>query len=362
MPNATPKLPRLCYPIMALFESLQKGFQRELTEQQVVIFWIERKNMETNSIPNGPVSYEVQGLTDPQAVFDALERRDDVSIWNAARLAPSQDMFYEQLRAQVGYSTYHYGQTRNTKAGLRHHCAMVMMPLIFRPRFTKTLSSLFETTSATRAITTISAWIGQWLNYKSDISLVSTPIGYSEICRWSPSEMRGKLDKLVEQKTFFISTASDQAAQENSFRLPEDAPRLMFIVGYIQCPLEWPTLPAEDSLKDMRLISKVVAAMQFCTGRNIQGEITARPPSFASEALTDGIICWLDAIHAHSGIYRWDVEQIDQDVVTIHLEVGEDAKETSAIPLRAHQLGIYGVENTLRHVAAIGTGLITKPQ
>lgn len=318
--------------------------------------------MATNSMSSGPVSYEVQGLSDPQAVFDALERRDDLSIWNAARLAPSQDLFYEQLRAQVGYSTHHYGQAKNANKGLRHHCAMVMMPLIFRPRFTNALSSPFQTAGTNCAITTISAWIGQWLDYKSDISLVSTPIGYSEICRWSPSDMRERLDKLVAEKTFCISTAGDQAAQENSFRLPEDAPKLMFIVGYIQRPLEWPTLPAEDALKDMKLTSKVVAAMQFCSGRNVQDEITARPPSFASEALADGISCWLDAIHAHNGICRWDVEQVDQDVVNLHLEVGEDANETSAIPLRAHQLGICGVENTLKHVAAIGSGLITKPQ
>lgn len=328
-----------------------------------MILWIKRENIEeTNSMPNDTLSYEVQGLSDPQAVFDALERRDDLSIWNAARVAPSQDMFYEQLRAQVGYATYHHGQhgqTKNAKAGLRHHCAMLMTPLIFPAMYTNTLSG---PTGVSRAITTISAWVGQWLNYKSDVSLVSTPIGYSEICTWSPSEMREKLDKLVGEKTFLVSTVGDQAEQENSLRLPEDAPRLMFLVGYIQRPLEWPTLPPEDGLEDMRLTSKIVAAMQFCSSRSAHPDITARPPSFASEALVDGIICWFDAIHAHSGIYRWDVEQVDQDVVTLHLEVGEDAKETSAIPLRAHQLGIYGVENILKHVAAIGTGLITKPQ
>ena len=314
---------------------------------------------EPNSMSNDPLRYEVQGLTDPQAVFDALERRDDPSIWNAARTAPSQAMFYEQLRAQVGYATYHRGQPKNGKPGLPHHCAMVMTPLILPPGYN---SSIFgETSETNRTITTMAGWISQWLDYKSEISLVSVPIAYSEICTWSPSEMRETLDNLVAKKTFSTLPSAAKAEQEAALRLPADTPKLMFNVGYIQLALEWPTLPPENPLEDMRLTTKIAAAMQFCSNQKIHGEMTVRPPSFASEALADGIICWLDAIHANNGVYKWDVEQVDQDVVTLHLEVGENALETSAIPLRAHQLGIYGVENVLKHVAAIGSGLITKP-
>lgn len=306
------------------------------------------------------LSYQIQDFTDPQTVFDALDRRDDQSIWHAAKSAPSQAAFYEQLRAQVGYATFHHGTSKTGREGLRHHCAMLLTPLILPPSNSDTLFG--ETLGSKKAITTISAWIGRWLGYKSEVSLVSTPIGYSEICTWTPSEMREILDTLVAAKKFAISTPTNQSLQEKSLRLPEDSPRLMFIVGYIQSPLAWPTLPPANDLEDMRLTEKISAAMQFCSNEPGYQAIVARPPCFASEALIDGIINWISAIHAHNGITRWDVEQVDLDVANLYLEVGEYSTHTSVIPLRAHQLGIYGVQSVLMHVAKLGTGLITTPQ
>lgn len=315
---------------------------------------------EIKSMANDHLSYQIQDFDDPQTVFDALERRDDQSIWRAAKAAPSQAAFYEYLRAQVGYATFHHGTSKSGREGLRHHCSMLLTPLILPP--SKSDSIFGETIGSRKAITTISSWIGRWLGFKSEVSLVSTPIGYSEICTWAPSEMREKLDKLVAAKNFAISTTANQSLQEESLRLPEDSPRLMFLVGYMQCPLAWPTLPPANDLEDMRLTEKIAAGMQFCSNQKGYQPIVARPPCFASEALIDGLITWISAIHAHNGIARWDVEQVDLDVANLHLEVGEYPSHTSVIPLRAHQLGIYGVQSVLMHVATLGTGLITTPQ
>jgi hypothetical protein len=48
-------------------------------------------------------------------------------------------------------------------------------------------------------------------------------------------------------------------------------------------------------------------------------------------------------------------------LVVLQLEVGEDAQHTSPIPLRAHQLGLDGIEALLGKVAAVGTGNLTLP-
>jgi len=86
------------------------------------------------------------------------------------------------------------------------------------------------------------------------------------------------------------------------------------------------------------------------------------PPNFASDALCEGILRWLEEIAATAGIKRWDAQMVDQDLVVLQLELGEDAVTTNPIPLRAHQLGLDGLEKILKRVGELGTGCLTHAQ
>jgi len=74
-------------------------------------------------------------------MFDALERRDDEMLWNAARQAPSQTRFFEHLRNQVGFTKYRIGagtgsrQRASAREPLSQHCAMFLVPMILPARY-----------------------------------------------------------------------------------------------------------------------------------------------------------------------------------------------------------------------------------
>jgi hypothetical protein len=82
-------------------------------------------------------------------------------------------------------------------------------------------------------------------------------------------------------------------------------------------------------------------------------------PTFASEAIATGVHGWVKSIHQERGIGRWDVVPVGQDLVLLHLEVGESPSHTSPIPLNAHQLGLDGVRAIIEYVAAVGSGMLS---
>jgi hypothetical protein len=72
-------------------------------------------------------------IPDLQIVRDigtALNLRDEVALWAAARRAESQEAFYEQLRAQVGYTTFSGTLKRIHKSRLECHVALFGVPVL----------------------------------------------------------------------------------------------------------------------------------------------------------------------------------------------------------------------------------------
>lgn len=298
--------------------------------------------------------YEVPSFWDARQMFDALERRDDASLWEAARRAPSQALFFEDLRHQVSSTTYMAGM-RNAKSNkVQFHCSLVLVPVIL----SKALLDVIDSDEILKpAIKQVHTWLGQWFEHRVEVSILNTLVGYNEVCIWSPSIMREKLERLAVRKTPSIPVPPNF-----DFHLPEEAPELAFFVAAIHRPLEWPCLPADDATENRMLAAKLGGALQVCSQSPSPGSVQVLPPNFASDALCEGILRWLEGIASTAGIKRWDAQMVDQDLVVLQLELGEDAVTTNPIPLRAHQLGLDGLEKILKRVGELGTGCLTQAQ
>lgn len=291
--------------------------------------------------------YEASDYIDMSDVHNALDCGDDAALWAAGRTARSHDAFYERVRSLVGYTT-HQPQTRNSgsrSTRLRQHCALMMVPLVLPAR----LSPLIGNEGAFEpSINAIKQWLDQWFSHRVESCILAAPVGFSQICSWTPSMQREMLSQLA------IKRAPCGSYTPFDFQLPPEAPSLAFFVAGVQSPMIYPTLPANDHLSDVAITSRIAGALEVCSDTPPGFDtIYVGLPNFASEAIADGILRWLDEIHARNGIARWDVHQVDQDALLLLLEVGEDAQFMSPIQLRAHQLGIDGVQRILFRVASL---------
>lgn len=300
--------------------------------------------------------FEMRSLADLRQMFDALERRDDASLWKAAKAAPSQAEFFEQLRDQVTTTTYEAGKPGAGKRGekLRYHCCLTMVPVVL-PHGSRGI--IDDSKALKPAVQQLRAWLQEWFDHRVEVSIFNLVVGYAEVCVWSPSMMREKLDRLAVQKEPTLALPPDF-----EFNLPEGAPALGFLVGAIHRPLEWPRVPEADFDEDARFSTRVSGALQVCSQQACLQAPIVSPPDHAGEALVCGITTWLEEIHRSHGIGRWDLQPVDQDLVVLQLEVGDEATRTSPIPLRAHQIGLDGIERIVAVAARLGRGYLSPPQ
>lgn len=297
--------------------------------------------------------YEVRSVGDLRQVFEALERRDDASVWDAARRAPSQASFFEDLRHQVSSTTYFAGTRTRRQEKVKYHCSLVFIPLVLD----RALTDVVDNPEAVRpAIQQVRSWLQEWFEHKVEVNILTAVVGYEEVCVWTPSVMREKLERLAIHKPPTISQAPNF-----DFHLPAQAPELAFFVAAVHRPLDWPRLPGEDAVMDEQLASRVSGAVQVCSqAPGLEPRLEVLTPDFASDALREGILRWLQAIAGRVGIRRWDAQVVDQDLVVLQLELGDDATATTPIPLRAHQLGLGGIEAILDVVSKLGTGCLSR--
>lgn len=302
-----------------------------------------------NNLLSPHVRLDMPELADVGLVFDALERRDDESLWEAAKRAPSQVGFFEQLRNQVGFTTYTTGRD-GPRRSVAHHCAMLMVPVILPAGYAAFRGN---PNASLPVVKKMVRWMGEWLEHKAEISFFNVPISYEEICIWSPSTMREKLEHLAVKKEPTLALPPDF-----NFYLPAEASSLGFFVAVAQRPLDYPALPPVNPASDLALVSMISGAIQVAAGGSSMLPVETLVPNYASESMEAGILRWLTTLHQMFGIGRWDVQPVNQDLVVLQVEVGERPGHTSPIPLRAHQLGLPGIERIIGYVASVGTGIL----
>lgn len=302
--------------------------------------------------------FEIPDLNTAYEIRRALDRRDDDMLWEVARRASSQQVFYEQLRSQVltlSYTGRIAKSTARMKAGRSDmQCAVLMVPVVVGGSARELVS---DAEVLAPVVGHIRSWLEEWFEYKQVVTMFSSLIDYAEVCQWTPSITRSKAQRLVNS-----GVAGEVTPEPHDFHLPVDAARLAFFTAIVQRPMEAPTLPPLDAEGDRVLCAKIEGAIQLCNGARGLSPVRVLTPAFASEAIESGMDAWLTSLVEHHGIRRWDVQQADQDVVLLQLEIGEEQPFAALVPLRAHQLGLDGVEKCIARVAGLGTSCFTKPQ
>ncbi len=292
------------------------------------------QNPDSNELPR----FVLEAADDLRAIYDALERRDDSWLQDAAARASRQDSFFEHLRGQVGYTTYVAAAKRGGHR-VEINSALILIPVLLQPAAASFLSDGSKELRPT--ISLIRSNLQDWLGYQVEVTLYSAPIAYDEICMWTPSMMREKLEHLALRKQPSLKVES-----RADFKLPEGSPTLAFLAGAISKPLTWPTLPMAEAMPDVRLRQRIEAAIDVAVpNRSVSGSCRVLAPDFAAEAIQAGIEAWIPALREYCGARLWDVEMYNQDTVIVHLQADEEAAKTCAVPLRAHQVGLDGIQS-----------------
>jgi hypothetical protein len=134
--------------------------------------------------------------------------------------------------------------------------------------------------------------------------------------------------------------------------LPDEAPRLGFVVIGRSTQKGWRELPSANGLMDKRLKDVVKYCLQ------IQAPT---PPSFMAPApivlvperiqfsITDGISLWLNKLNETVGIEGWMVmpSLAARDVVKVTLKLRSKQVELTQFTLRLHQIGTQGLSDVL---------------
>lgn len=292
---------------------------------------------------------ELPNYIDVGHVFDALSRRDDEALIAASSRAYSQEKYFDCLKNQVAFTTYTTGNSKGARETLSHYCAMIMVPILLPPSH----QGLLQSGAVGRELSTrVVDWLRGWFNNQVQVSIFNTPVGYEEICVWSPSVMLERLEQLACRTPPTVSPPPNF-----DFNLPSDAARLAFVVAAAQQPIEYPALPPVDHVVDSQFCSRLGGALEISGPQ--YGRVHVLAPDLASTAIEQGIIRWLMQLHEGHGIDRWDLMQINQNLAILQLEVGDKPGLTSPIPLRAHQLGIDGVQRVVEYVNSIGRRIRT---
>jgi hypothetical protein len=282
----------------------------------------------------------------------ALASRNDAILWDMARTAHSKDEFFNLLKNEVGFNSYKTGVPgKKMRHELTHFCAMMMLPVV---TVSESKEVITQSEAVNPLISKLIPWLLEWLDYKLEIYMFNTPVRYEEVCIWTPSNMREKLDYLSARKHPTVTVAPDF-----DFNLPRGTPQLSFITTCVQNVANMCELPDKRAQADLRLTSRVCSAVQFHSPDRHIKDIRVMQPTFASEAIATGVHGWVKSIHQERGIGRWDVVPVGQDLVLLHLEVGESPSHTSPIPLHAHQLGLDGIRAIIEYVAAVGSGMLS---
>ena len=284
-------------------------------------------------------------LADLSRVCEALNRKDDAMLWAAAKRSSSTAMFFEQLRNQVGFTTYSTGGRKGSPKHLQHHSALIAMPMVLPA---KAAGLVNNGQALDSAMTSVLRRLKDWFENRVEISVFNAPIPYEEVCIWTPSVALEKLEQLSARKEPTLALPQDA-----DFRLPPEAPRLAFFIAAAQQPLKYPELPPINHQADWRLTSHVSALLDLHTPTAGSEHIEVLTPDFACEAFAEGLLAWVAALHRECGIVRWDATPVDQDLVVLQVSFGDQEGEASEIPLRAHQVGLEGMKRIVDFVAKV---------
>lgn len=176
-----------------------------------------------------------------------------------------------------------------------------------------------------------------WLGGQRNHTVFRQVMPYDWIAAWGPSIFREHLTPRVPP------CASNRIAlHPDLVMLPDEAPRLGFIVLSVTSERGWPALPVPNTLRDARF--RDVVGHAFGAGAESNSAVVLAPDQ-VSAALADGVCLWLVMLHDVIGVRAWDMSPCGSrpDALRVSLTL-EHQDAPLVLPLRRHQLGPVGVD------------------
>lgn len=286
-------------------------------------------------------------------IEDALARKSTDRVWQIAMSASgtSQHAVYEAMQAH----TFNVSHARRVPGGLLAHenTSLVLWPVLIDGGHAETADQ------DSLPLGNVDRYLAQALltaaNGECHASLLSALYSYSFIAGQGPVILRSIMESLVDRSGGGFK--SEMCDPTLSPVCPTDAPALKFVVGALTRRNAWPSLPAPEHPKAVELKTKVEAALQFdfAKSRTRTMDLKCGAVDLASGAIEAGVTMWLKALSTRYGFGTWDAQPSGQDRVDLFVELMEADTPFAQIPLRAHQIGMAGVERVIASVAAMTT-------
>lgn len=276
--------------------------------------------------PNDPRSSRSNELDAERKVIAALDSGEEERLWEEVRRSWDEDRLMQVLAEEAPRMTHRF------RRGLRFS-ELLLVAVVERDR-----GAVVGNTAAWKtAEPCLADALGTWLGGPRNHTVFRQVMPYEWIAAWGPSIFREHLTPRVPP------CASNRITfHPEQVMLPDEAPRLGFIVLSVTSEKGWPALPVPNTLRDARF--RDVVGHAFGAGAESSAAVVLAPDQ-VSAALADGVCLWLAMLHDVIGITAWDMSPCASHPDAVRVSLTLEHQDTPLVfPIRRHQLGPVGVD------------------
>ncbi len=209
----------------------------------------------------------------------------------------------------------------------------------------------------------LAAWIAHqmqsWTDYTSTLCLLENLFSYQFIVRSGPLKLRNMLDQMATRNVIQDEPGS-HAMDDLKVEVPEDAPRLYFLLGTLSRMGDWPVLRHADHHRTYLLARALEGALkvQLCGSQGSFGwNLHVGVPEFMDTGIASGIADWMSVMNKTYPFRSWSVETFGTDQVELRFHLDYDQTSFVRLPVCKHQLGVNGLTRILDHAAGLAGNL-----
>lgn len=274
---------------------------------------------------------------------EAVSNVDEQAIWRLMDQQSSSEAAHEALTSMVSRLAYVH-QDKNT------YCELFMMPVV-----TMQGCNVIDNQAVWKGVRNqVREALGSWFNDDGRTTLFDDIAPMDWITTWSPGVLRAHLERLIPGSGRIKATFPT-----SQIALPDEAPRLGFVVIGRTTHKGWRELPTANGLMDKRLkdVVKFCLQIQAPTPSSYMAPAPiVLTPERVQFAIADGVALWLNKLHESVGIEGWTVmpSLTARDVVKVTLKLRSQQVELTQFTLRLHQIGTQGLSDVLgilKHMA-----------
>jgi hypothetical protein len=267
---------------------------------------------------------------------EAVSNTDEPAIWRLMDEQSSNDSAHEALTSMVSRLAYAH-QERTV------FCELFMLPVI-----TLQGCNVINDTQVWKGVRNqVREALGNWFNDDGRTTLFDDIAPMDWVTTWRPGVLRAHLERLIPG----IGKVRASFTTEQVL-LPDEAPRLGFVVIGRSTHKGWRELPSSNGSMDKRLKDVVKYCLQI-QAPSPSSFMAPAPivlvPERIQFAITDGISLWLSKLNETVGIAGWTVmpSLATRDVVKVTLKLRSKQVELTQFTLRLHQIGTQGLSDVL---------------